>query len=543
MEDTPLDTPKMPEHFYKEKHLYTRVVEAQNPPPTKACISVKGTTDVKLCVAFCIDLLYNKQYPFIKLITGHSHADKAVFIAENLKRKVKNLHQLSSLETVNLNEKYVPKVPSEEKFEFTLSKKVNNLVIKLMRAQPGSIADYGYQTPLQINLVSSKDPRDYIKEVLEEINEENKLYVRENGKPREDITLDDYNKARLSSVYDYEDNYKHSAHDMNKQKGNYKGNDRDNYKSKGGFGEKPSYYNKDFDKKGYHKGADDLKESSYKKDGKKDYNKVSYQADHGEYSNYPKNYSKDYKGETKQKYDEPYNKSYKPPSDDNVDGKNTYSVGYYRNNYHYNYYDRDDDYSAHYHSMYHKTPYFEKNQMNKGYNAKPINDKSTTSSGYKNEDYKNEKNDFYKGSKDNDYEKKDLSKHAEEYYNGSKDNKFKKDAYKDVRDSTYYQDKVYMKKDNLVNKKHQVERDKEDYYKKDDYYNGKQASNLENKNCYEEKDYNKYDEAYYGCKKDHTEDYYDKKDTDTFKKYGDQAYDDYYHKKPEYGVGNIKRGY
>lgn len=48
--------------------------------------------------------------------------DKVVFMAELLKRKVKNLHQNNELSTFKYYEIYTPKKPSEHRYKFKVEK-------------------------------------------------------------------------------------------------------------------------------------------------------------------------------------------------------------------------------------------------------------------------------------------------------------------------------------------------------------------------------------------------------------------------------------
>ena len=225
-------TPQIPENFYNEQHIYTRTVDAPQPVLPKNNMFIKQSTDINMSVAYCIDLLYNKQYPYIKLVAAANNADKAIFIAETLKRKVKNLHQVNTLETYTYTEKYTPKKPTEERFEFTITNQNANLAIKLMRVQPSNIKCYGYQAPLQIGLVSTKDPREYIKHVLELKREPKKKqlmsYRRQNNKTGYNEVDDD-----SFSDYNYDTNKDSGKHHKSKDKNNY--NHDKVFKPKKGF--------------------------------------------------------------------------------------------------------------------------------------------------------------------------------------------------------------------------------------------------------------------------------------------------------------------
>ena len=85
-------TEEVPEDFEENRYQYFKKIRNENQQSVKCYLVIKNNSDVKGCIAFCIDLMYNKQYPHVVLSGINQNIDKAVFIAELLKRKVKNLH-------------------------------------------------------------------------------------------------------------------------------------------------------------------------------------------------------------------------------------------------------------------------------------------------------------------------------------------------------------------------------------------------------------------------------------------------------------------
>ena len=70
--------------------------------------------------------------------------DKAVFMAELLKRKIKNIHQVNELSTNKSFEIYTPIKPSEGRFKFKIDKPSTSLHIFLYRNVPKETKVYGY---------------------------------------------------------------------------------------------------------------------------------------------------------------------------------------------------------------------------------------------------------------------------------------------------------------------------------------------------------------------------------------------------------------
>ena len=237
-----------PEGFYEEYYLYKkRVIN----PPTKRVKShmfIKKQTNVQKCVAYCIDLMYNKQYPYVKLSAISQNMDKAVFIAEQLKRKVKNLHQINELETFHYNEVYTPKEePTEERFKFKISKFSTSFMITLTRVVPKNKTHYGYQIPLQINLVSPRDPRDYIKYVLEQSRQPKKKELmsnsRKNYQNRNNLDRNHQNNNNNRNYQNKNNNRNHQNNNRNYQNNNNYQNNYQNNNNNRNYNNNKNYNN------------------------------------------------------------------------------------------------------------------------------------------------------------------------------------------------------------------------------------------------------------------------------------------------------------
>ena len=240
-------TEQEPENFNEEYYMYRkRVIN----PPTKRVKShmfIKRQTNVQKCVAYCIDLMYNKQYPYVKLSAISHNMDKAVFIAEQLKRKVKNLHQINELETFHFTEVWTPKEePTDERFKFKINKFSTNFEITLTRVIPKNKNHYGYQIPLQINLVSPRDPRDYIKYVLEQSRQPKKKELmsnsRRNYQNRNNRGNNRGNFNNNNNRGNFQNNNNRGNYQNNNNRGNYQNNNnRGNYQNNNNRG---NYQNK-----------------------------------------------------------------------------------------------------------------------------------------------------------------------------------------------------------------------------------------------------------------------------------------------------------
>ena len=230
----PVDTPApgIPENFKEEQHHYRKSIQNPDVPRHKNNLFIKKTTDVKKSVAYCIDLIYNKQYPFVKISAISSNMDKAILIVELLKRKIKNLHQINTLETFEFDEVFTPKREEEGRHEFSIKKFSTNLVVKLVRVQPSNIKTYGYQPPIQISLVSTKDPREYINYVLNETREPKKKKLMNQQRRRDDDRQDNHPGSKRNSK---RNNYRKQEEKTEKEDDTYgkiKMNDIDKPKKK-----------------------------------------------------------------------------------------------------------------------------------------------------------------------------------------------------------------------------------------------------------------------------------------------------------------------
>lgn len=171
MEKPVLDSeePKIPATYYANKSKYVKsVITNDTTKFSKAVIEVKETTDIKQLIAFSIDLMYNKQFPHVKLRGFGKNMEKCVFVAEQMKRKVRNLHQINVIETIQITERFVPQVEAEGYYAFEKVKNQTVLNITLSRQTPLNLKQAGYQKPLESKFVSTRDPREYIRYVLEE---------------------------------------------------------------------------------------------------------------------------------------------------------------------------------------------------------------------------------------------------------------------------------------------------------------------------------------------------------------------------------------
>lgn len=169
---------ELPESFLKNKQNYRVVVQSNAiTQRQKSHLEIKDNTDIRKCVAFCIDLMLNKGHPHVKLSAVASSADKAILVAELLKRKVRNLHQVAVLETLTYKQLYCPIVnePALEQFERIKSKTILHLTIS--RQTPTNTKQAGYQRPLDTKLVSVRDPREFTRSVLAETKQPKKKQI------------------------------------------------------------------------------------------------------------------------------------------------------------------------------------------------------------------------------------------------------------------------------------------------------------------------------------------------------------------------------
>ena len=171
-------TETVPENFLLFKWKY-RVTTGDNKISLsqKSHLEIKESTDVRKCLAYCIDIMFMKEIPHVRLSCVSNNMDKCIMIAEMLKRKVKNLHQVNTFQTLSYPQFFTPIVnePGFEKFELQKSKTVFHIL--LSRQCPTNKTQAGYQKPIDTKLVSIKDPRDYMRKVLDETLQPKKKQV------------------------------------------------------------------------------------------------------------------------------------------------------------------------------------------------------------------------------------------------------------------------------------------------------------------------------------------------------------------------------
>jgi len=335
------DRPKIPPAYETEKHLYKKTVEHDKIERTKNHLLVKNSTDVKKSVAFCIDLMYNKQYPNVKISAVSQNMDKAVFIAELLKRKIRNLHQVNTLDTFRYKEIYTPTEADENRYKFEVDRLSTVFAIRLCRQQPSNTKQFGYQTPLESKFVSSRDPREYIKYVLEQAREPKKKELI--SKTRQGIDNNNWKASSRSENYEpiddlltkETDDFMYEIEDEDEEEqskaySKYKSRKDDSYKNKSG-----EKYNKDLGIRENTKSEG--KEGNVVDEFDHDYrpkNKYYYK---NKYDNQNNQYSSSYRTNDRPHYDRPhYDKPYK---------------------YHYDRPRYDQSYKTHYDRPHYEQPY------------------------------------------------------------------------------------------------------------------------------------------------------------------------------------------
>lgn len=163
------DEPKIPATYHQNKAKYSKtVISSDATKPTKAIFEVKESTEIRQLIAFAIDLMCNKQFPHVKFRGFGKNMERAVWAAEQLKRKIRNLHQINAIETVQITERFVPVVEEEGYYPFEKVKSQTVLNVTLLRQTPLNVKHVGYQKPLESKFVSTRDPREFIRHVLEE---------------------------------------------------------------------------------------------------------------------------------------------------------------------------------------------------------------------------------------------------------------------------------------------------------------------------------------------------------------------------------------
>jgi hypothetical protein len=271
----------VPEDFLDDNHLYRKKIVNPTTKRIKSHIFIKNQTNIPKCVAYCIDLMYNKQFPYVKLTAISKNMDKAVIIAEQLKRKVKNLHQINELETFHYYEVFTPKEPREQSHQFKIQKYSTTLSIKITRVAPGDKNHYGYQNPLQINLVSSRDPRDYIKRVLEMAREPKKKQLMSHARK---------NLEKMHDKKNYNNNYNNNNSNIDRFKKNQNNKFGQNMRNNS-FEKKADQYNEKRNKSQHqHQKAYKNNNPGFKKNKPEQYQKIQKVPEESEYVKKEDNY-------------------------------------------------------------------------------------------------------------------------------------------------------------------------------------------------------------------------------------------------------------
>lgn len=108
-----------------------------NPDNLKNTIVITEQADVQRVLAFAIDLMYEKNYPWIELLSFSNYMSKCVLIGELLKRKIKNISAVNSLTTHLQTSIYKARNPRDTSLkQFKKEKPYTLLSIKLFRHDP-----------------------------------------------------------------------------------------------------------------------------------------------------------------------------------------------------------------------------------------------------------------------------------------------------------------------------------------------------------------------------------------------------------------------
>ena len=276
---------QLPKNFEEVRHLYyKRIIHPEN-ERLKNHIFIRSNSIVRKVVAFSIDLILNKKFPNVILSAISKNMDKVVFIAELIKRKLKNLSQQTSLGTLEFQEVYKPKEHVKGEPEFVVKRKATILSIILDYRDTIDTSHYGYQRPLPLNQVSTKNPRDYVLMIINEYkNKRNgrwmgeKVYRKRGGRqswtPEKAETKARKVKNEKDQDYDREDQHYGNKYGRKKKK-DYHGGRR-----------KQDYHDRDYQE-----------DSRYKKDSRRSYE--SYDSYDDGY------YERDYYENKNQRYKKP----------------------------------------------------------------------------------------------------------------------------------------------------------------------------------------------------------------------------------------------
>ena len=272
---------QLPPEFDKVRHLYYKTIIHPENERLKNHIFIRSNSIVRKVVAFCLDLILNKKFPNVILSAISKNMDKVVFIAELIKRKLKGLSQQTSLDTLEFQEVYLPKEHAKEKEEFVVKRKATILSIILDYRDTIDTNHYGYQRPLPLNQVSTKNPRDYVLMVINEYKNKRrgrwpgeKVY-RKRGGYNEEVVEKEEKKGNQ-----WEENYEKEKYPQKKKK-SYKNKKKDDYYDDQGYGN-DNYYKK----RGNYENYDDY-DDGYYDDGY--YNDDNYYNSGKKHSNYNQN--------------------------------------------------------------------------------------------------------------------------------------------------------------------------------------------------------------------------------------------------------------
>lgn len=177
---------------FKDKYKMTadeRVLDLKQ----KSHLEIKDKTDINKCLAFCLDLMLNKTYHHVRLYAFGNQFDRCIMIAELLKRKLKNLHQVVTFETHEFTKTYTPIVeePGFVKFKKIKLKTVINIL--LSKTTPSNTKQAGYQKPIDAELVSKSDPRLFIDSVL-----------KQSKQPKKKMLMSEARKQNQNDSYEEE---------------------------------------------------------------------------------------------------------------------------------------------------------------------------------------------------------------------------------------------------------------------------------------------------------------------------------------------------
>ena len=296
---------QLPEDFDTIRHLYYKNIIHPENERLKNHIFIRSNSIVRKVVAFSIDLILNKKFPNVILSAISKNMDKVVFIAELIKRKLKGLSQQTSLGTLEFQEVFLPKDHVKNRPDYLVKRKATILSIILDYRDTIDTSHYGYQRPLPLNQVSTKNPRDYVLMIINEYKNKRKgrwpgekVYKRRGGRMRSETPESVYKKEKQGR----KDSYKEKKDESNKYAS--KKSKKDKYKK--GKKRNDHYDDRHYDDRHYndrdygYKGSkdkyydDEYYEDDYYNDDYYDSGKKTNQSNQGK--GYKKSYNKKNKG-------------------------------------------------------------------------------------------------------------------------------------------------------------------------------------------------------------------------------------------------------